>query len=245
VKTTFLVVLFLDSCHLLAPIALAWGNAEFRLQMLVHRVKFVVLPALVLIVASSAGVLTLTFWRGFHLIIIGTNVQFFYRGYSELINPFACLAMLFVVWNVYHFGAQNFGLWRLWHRKGRRSLQKTVWVGGTAIGMIGAPIAFPILAPVSLWAFGLSHWLAAVGLAAKASRGAVLFCAAMLLSGGVIAASVIASITFGSLLVQMTVLSGRAGLGIVHFLYDRWVWKLSDPRVRATISRHLFCDESI
>jgi hypothetical protein len=31
------------------------------------------------------------------------------------------------------------------------------------------------------------------------------------------------------------VICARMGLGFVHFLYDRWIWKLSDPQVRATI----------
>jgi hypothetical protein len=32
----------------------------------------------------------------------------------------------------------------------------------------------------------------------------------------------------------------RLGLGFVHFLYDRWLWQFSDPRVRATIGADLF-----
>jgi hypothetical protein len=35
------------------------------------------------------------------------------------------------------------------------------------------------------------------------------------------------------------IICARIGLGFVHFLYDRWLWKLSDPRVRATIGRDL------
>ena len=32
----------------------------------------------------------------------------------------------------------------------------------------------------------------------------------------------------------------RVGLDFVHILQDRWIWKLSDPRMRATIGRDLF-----
>lgn len=32
----------------------------------------------------------------------------------------------------------------------------------------------------------------------------------------------------------------RLGLGFVHFLYDRWIYKLSNPQVRATIGRDIF-----
>ena len=35
------------------------------------------------------------------------------------------------------------------------------------------------------------------------------------------------------------IICARMGLGFVHFLYDRWVWKLRDPLVRATIGRDL------
>ena len=37
----------------------------------------------------------------------------------------------------------------------------------------------------------------------------------------------------------VTVVGLRLGLGFVHFLYDRWIYKLSDPRVRATIGADL------
>jgi hypothetical protein len=36
------------------------------------------------------------------------------------------------------------------------------------------------------------------------------------------------------------VVCARLGFGFVHFLYDRWVWKMTDQRVRATIGRDLF-----
>jgi hypothetical protein len=32
--------------------------------------------------------------------------------------------------------------------------------------------------------------------------------------------------------VMMTIVALRIGLGFVHFLYDRWVYRLSDPQVR-------------
>jgi hypothetical protein len=36
------------------------------------------------------------------------------------------------------------------------------------------------------------------------------------------------------------IIKARWGVGIAHFLYSRWIWKLSDPRVRATIWCDLF-----
>ena len=31
------------------------------------------------------------------------------------------------------------------------------------------------------------------------------------------------------------VICARIGLGFVHFLYDRWLWRFSDPQMRARI----------
>lgn len=47
--------------------------------------------------------------------------------------------------------------------------------------------------------------------------------------------------TPGGMMIRVipVLICGRLGLGFVHFLYSRWVWKFSDPRVRATISRDL------
>jgi hypothetical protein len=36
------------------------------------------------------------------------------------------------------------------------------------------------------------------------------------------------------------IIKARWGVGIAHFLYSRWIWKLSDPQVRATIGQDLF-----
>lgn len=34
------------------------------------------------------------------------------------------------------------------------------------------------------------------------------------------------------------------GIGFVHFLYSRWIWKLSNPLVRATIGRDLWAQRA-
>jgi hypothetical protein len=238
----FLIAVGLDSAHLFAPIAMAWGHPGFRRVMLRRRIKFVVIPTAILILAVLIAPLTQHFWPTFRPIIgarVRTQVDW------DLINPFTALLALFVVWNLYHFGAQNFGVLRLWRRgRGNRSLQKIGCVGGTTLGMVGVPFVAPILAPISVWTFGLSHWLVAIGLAARVSRWPILFWVAMLLAGIFLTAALWTGIAYGSLLVAMSVVSLRVGLGIVHFLYDRCVWKLSDPQVRATIGRDLLCPAS-
>lgn len=233
------MVLFLDSSHLPAPIALAWGHPEFRRRIaLAHKMQFIAIPVFIVALAVLTVPVTLIFWPGFHPII-GTKIRAVADRNS--INPFTVMLTLFVVWNLYHFGSQNFGVWRLWRRgQGNRFLQKSSWVGATFVGMVGVPFVAPMLTAISMWAFGLWHWLPAIWLAAKVSRRPVLFWAAMVLVGALIAVSVWGAVAYGSLAVAMIAVGARLGLGFVHFLYDRWIWRLSDPQVRATIGNDLF-----
>lgn len=232
-------VRFLDSSHLAAPIALAWVHPEFRRQIaLTHKVRYIAAPLLVLGAAVLTVPATLIFWPAFHPII-GTKI----RAVADInsINPFTALLTLFVLWNLYHFGAQNFGVWRLIRRgQGNRFLQKSSWIGATVAGMVGTPFVAPVLTPLSMWAFGLWHWLPAIWLAAKVSRRPVLFWAAMALVGALIAVSVWGSVAYGSLAVAMIAVGARLGLGFVHFLYDRWIWRFSDARMRAIIDGGIF-----
>jgi hypothetical protein len=48
-------------------------------------------------------------------------------------------------------------------------------------------------------------------------------------------------VSFPTLTIKVTMpaVGLRIGLGFVHFLYDRWVYKLSDPQVRAMIGRDI------
>jgi hypothetical protein len=108
---------------------------------------------------------------------------------------------------------------------------------------------------IGMAVYSLNHWLVAIGLSSHVYAGrrfpggrppwrAVArgwaFALAMLMVG---AAGYLWLIpTPGGTLLRAIpiVVSARLGLGLVHFVYDRWVWKLSDPRVRATIGRDLF-----
>ncbi len=209
--------------------------------MLQRKIKFIAVPLAILVLAVSAAPLTLYFWPTFHPTQGATFTRIRMHIGPELINPFVAMVALFVGWNIYHFGSQNFGVWRLWRRgRGNRLLQKVTWVSGTAAGIVGTPIVAPILVSVSVWTFGLSHWLVAIGLAARVSQRPILFWMAMLLLGIFLTASLWAGITYGSLLVAMIVVGLRVGIGFDHFLYDRWSYKFSDPKVRGTIGRDIF-----
>jgi hypothetical protein len=228
-------VLFLDSSHLPAPIALAWGHTGFRRRIaLAHKVKYIAVPLIVLALTTLTVPVTLIFWPGFHPVIgrrVGAALD------RNVVNPFTITLTLFMLWNFYHYGSQNFGLWRLWRRgRGRRRLQRASCVGGTIAGMIALPRIAPVLLPFEV----LLHGLPAIWLAAKASRRPILFWLAMLLIGAIITGALVAGVLYGSLAIAMVAVATRVGLGLVHFLYDRWVWRLSDPRVWTIIGGDIF-----
>jgi hypothetical protein len=90
--------------------------------------------------------------------------------------------------------------------------------------------------------YSLNHWLVAIGLASHVYSGRWhwAFVVAMLLVGAVGFFWLIPTPNGTLLRVIPIIVSARLGLGFAHFLYDRWLWKLTDPRVRATIGRDLF-----
>ncbi len=107
-----------------------------------------------------------------------------------------------------------------------------------------------------LWGFAvwaINHWLVAIGLAShvyanNAGRSATVFVAGLIAAGMVLfwlifGSGVNAHTLFDPHFVvraSMIALSIRYGLAFTHFLYDRWLWRLSDPQVRATIGQDLF-----
>jgi hypothetical protein len=112
---------------------------------------------------------------------------------------------------------------------------------------------------IGMAVYSINHWLAAIGLASHAApvRG-WLFVSGMLVLGtvGLLFLTPTPMGTFlsvgsglqwlhpiseaGTWIVAPMLVCARLGNGIVHFLYDGWCYKFSDPRVRATIGRALF-----
>jgi hypothetical protein len=102
-----------------------------------------------------------------------------------------------------------------------------------------------------LWGFAilaLNHWLVAIGLAAHVHANnrraaSTLPFALMLIVLGLVVFAVLfirhAALSTAMLGFTVTAVGARLGLGFNHFLYDRWIYKLSDPRVRATIGNDI------
>jgi hypothetical protein len=150
-------------------------------------------------------------------------------------------------WDVYHFAKQNFGVARLcrcwfnWY--GSRHLDMVLFAGGTAVIILIGP---HFLSP--LWTFliltigvSVTHWITEIILTARVC-GRWLFAGAAL---GLGSAAFLWSVPtpFGIVIpatgVTLAFYSARIGLGIAHFLTDQWIWRLSDPQVRAVIGRDL------
>jgi hypothetical protein len=158
-----------------------------------------------------------------------------------LLVPQFIVTTIYFVWNIWHFGMQNFGLASLLRRGAdtpdgriRRAL---FWVGLTALGM-GLAYQFrdyfAVAALVTI-GFNFTHWITDIELSRRTSRWGWGFLAIVLLFG--IAWLLLRQ---GPLSVQAfpQIIRVRDGLGMWHFIYSSRVWKLSDPEVRAAIGAH-------
>lgn len=239
-------LLSVNFAHALAPIALAWSHEGFRGVMLQRPAKFVGLPILVIAIGLVTALATWMLFPNFRLgPIVLENIRLDNFGV-----PLVLWANLYAVWNLYHAGAQNFGFLCLYRRRGFKGRQKamvlaicvavTVFLGHEAARLFG-------IRGLTLFFLGLvtvNHWFAAIGLAAHvharhSGRSALWFVAVVLIAGGGLVLAFYAAL-ISSLHSAMMALCLRGSLGIWHFLQDRWVWKLSDPRVRTTIGRDIF-----
>jgi hypothetical protein len=118
------------------------------------------------------------------------------------------------------------------------SLPRAVFTGTFALGVMTGFWA-------GLWVFAillLNHWLVAIGLASAVhSRWEMhrfaLAAATLSLVGEVLFARLFSR---PDLMLRLTTWALRFRFGFVHYLYDRWIYKFSDPPVGATIDATLF-----
>ena len=262
VLTLFFV---LNTAHVISPMAVAWGHGEFRRLAMKRAVRFILIPVSILLAATALGV---TVGKEFHVNLATLTVLV--DDPADYMRPFVWLLPVYFVWNLYHFGAQNFGLVSLYRRGWRSSRRRAIWkwsiVAVTVIGMevtklilwgfeatghvyhgtIGVPKYWHLPA-VSMFIFGffaVNHSLVAIGLSshvlARHYARPPLLCAAALIIAGAFGFWLLFCAPGLAVRMSMTAVGFRIGLGFVHFIYDRWIWKLSDPQVRAAIGRDLF-----
>jgi hypothetical protein len=235
----FAVFLALNSGHLLAPVAMAWSHDGFRQIMLARKVKYILVPTGIIVLG---GVFGATVGKTFPVNPITLSVGV--NDWADYARPLIALLPLYFVWNAYHFGMQNYGFLHLYRPGGDRTAAMQWAMFATLFGLIIIPELFhqPWL---SLFCFGLvivNHQLAAIGLASHVwanywGRSPLWFAGALIAFGSGLAWLMLHAAAQAA----MTIVGLRVTAGFAHFLYDRWVYKLSDPQVRATIGRDILC----
>ena len=215
----FLATIVLDHAHLVSPVCVAWSSASYRRHMLESPTQFILVPSLALAIPIAIGL-----------------------SYHRADWPVRAVVAVYIVWNAYHFGAQHFGVASLlgW-RKSRRWFRQAVTIIPTMAVML-VPFAYS-----SPWLYilgaviSLAHWLTDIGLSGWRVQRWWLFLAAVLALGSVgflwkavvPCSQLVCTVAYSAPIL----ICSRCGLGFVHFLYSHWVWKISDPQVRATIGR--------
>jgi hypothetical protein len=99
-----------------------------------------------------------------------------------------------------------------------------------------------------LWGFAIiaiNHWLVAIGLSSHVysvcrGRPPLVFALVLIIAGMFAFALLFVPLRTLTIKVTLPAVGLRVGLGFIHFLYDRWIYKLSDAKVRATIGRDIF-----
>jgi hypothetical protein len=157
---------------------------------------------------------------------------------GAMLSPFWLIWWIYWSWNIYHFGAQHYGVSRI------LGLRVPRWacVVGTAVVMVGGPLVIHAgwWRWVTLVAIDFNHWLVDIGLSSKVSRRSWLFVVGVMTLGCVGFAWKVPQPDHILTLFVPWIIKLRWGIGIAHFLYSRWIWKASDPQVRATIGQDLF-----
>lgn len=244
----FTLFVLLETGHSLSPIVLAWTHREFRRRVIYPRpCKFLLLPALVAGISAAIGVATQAGWTAYRP---GPGASGLITGWD---NPFPLLVWFYSGWNLYHFAMQDFGVLVLC----TGPVCRRVKMIGCLVGLLGIYIAvggvnvlgfWRVPGLVNAWWAGplmigmvsVNHWVVDIGLSSRVAKRGWVFIA------GVLSAGLVGFVwmvpTPGGMMVRMipVIVCARLGLGFVHFLYSRWVWQLSDPRVRATIGADLF-----
>jgi hypothetical protein len=231
----FASTIALETAHSVSPIVLAWSHAELRRMMLHKWRKSIALSLLVFVVACAIGAATSAGWTSYH-----PGLHQIYH-LTDLSNPMPVLVWIYYIWSIYHFGMQNFGIARIYRVRNRlwgsRYIDMILLVGGTAFLYAGLQYFYypHWMFFFSMGAISFNHWFAEIGLCGRVSGRPLLFTATVLAIGAIGFVWLKPTPNGNLMNVMPMIICARLGLGFVHFLYDRWIWKFSDLRVRAVI----------
>jgi hypothetical protein len=265
----FALFVLLDTGHSLSPIILAWTHREFRRQVIYPQpAKFLLLPGLIAGVAVLIGIATQAGWTSFqpglgaYIRITGWrnplpllvwvysawNLYHFGMqnygvaslllqvnrarsssshgsysgsvvGFLRLRNRCALKWFCLIGFLVIYFVVSGINVLGFWWIPG---LDQDIWWLGPLVlsGMLSA-----------------NHWIVDIGLSARV-RG--WWFPIVVLAAGMIGFVWLVPTPNERLIRTIpAIVCVPMALGFMHFLYSRWVWQFSDPRVRATIGRDL------
>jgi len=271
----FTFAVLLEVGHALSPIVFAWTHSGYRRLIFKYPARYILVPGGFLLAAFAVGAATSLGWTSYVKPAQDLTGQSF--AFTDFRNPFGVMVSCYWLWNIYHFGMQNFGVLSMCRggkRAPRRGMlrvgeREILWprpaavacLAVTAFGMAVLPkiVESTELRMVFYCMIFVNHWVVAIGLPANVEGAfdrswprarAWAFALGVLLLGGIgfvwsapawvwrargFSIPVQASPYMLISHVVPVVLSLRYGLSFVHFLYDRYIWKLSDPEVRAIL----------
>jgi hypothetical protein len=231
----FALFVLLETGHSLSPIVLAWTHRNFRRQVIhTHPRKFLLIPVLVFLVALSIGVAAQAGVTSYDHSIRRVPML------ADWSNPFLLMVWVYSACNIYHFGMQNYGVLRLmgWGRR-RLMMASCLAIAIFTVAVLPHLARDPWVFLLLTGLVSVNHWVVDIGLSSRVAKRGWVFIM------GVLSAGLVGFLwmvpTPGGMAVRMVpvIVCARLGLGFVHFLYSRWVWRLSDPQVRETIGRDL------
>lgn len=233
--------LTINSAHLISPAVMGWSHHGFRPVMLAHKTKYIIVPLCILLGGATAGA---TVGKIFFInpVTLGLRV----KDWHDYMRPMIALLPIFFVWNIYHFAMQNYGFLRIYKPNLNPSIAMQWAMFCTIMAMVIIPetIGNQYLGMFCLGAVVFSHQLAAVGVAghiwANNRRRSPWWFVGGVMGFGLVAAWLM---LHSPPWLLMTVIGARMAASFVHFLYDRYIYKFSDPQVRATIGADLIAPQ--
>lgn len=237
----FAIAVLLETGHNLSPIVLAWTHRGLRRLVLARPRQYIQWPTAVVLSSLAVGGITSAGLTSYELRL--PHQLFRLTNWD---NPFPVLVWAYWLWLIYHFGMQWFGVLRLYQTvngwRGRRYRDKGICLSLMTFGMAGLPALSHDLSVtfVAIGIFSINHWMTAIGLCSKVYGRWWIFVPGVLALGAI--GFVWMFPTPNGVMIRAIpwIVSLRFGAGMAHFLYDRGIWKFSDPLVRETIGKELF-----
>jgi len=128
--------------HIVSPVITAWGNPAFRTVMRNDTTRFVVVPAIFLVVSVVLGVLGDMGWSS-----LAESVR-------QQINPRFAMFLVFMAWNVWHFSSQHFGVLSIYRHVANRSASRDRTLDRTFSVVLGC-----VLLPLAWYSQGAANRL--------------------------------------------------------------------------------------